>query len=100
MNTDLLVYGASDDLIEVEGTIREEFTANADGERDLLAFSNGVVLEVRYDDDGCWRITPLRHPDLVSIEPAGDPDSDNYSDRATIKGGALWVVHGDEWATV
>lgn len=95
-----IVYGASDDLIEIEGSLREEFNANGDDDRNLFAFDNGVVLEVRYDDDGCWRVTPLRRPDLVDIEPAGDPDSDNYSDRATIRGGVLWVVHGGRWATV
>ena len=87
------IYGASDDLIELDGGIREELNP-LDSERpDLLAFSDGTVLRIRYDDEGCWRIeriiegsAPYRH------KPATDPD-DDYSDRAELDG-VLWVVHG------
>ncbi len=92
----LTVYGASDDLIEVEGDIREEFPAT--GEDDLLALSNGVVLHVTYTDHGIWRIAPLAGGSRVTIDFAPTDDEDNYTDRATITERVSWVVHGTGWA--
>lgn len=92
------IYGASDDLIEVEGDVREEFPYINDEDGDLFAFSNGVVLRVRYTSDGLWRIDKLASGDKVAIDSAGDPESDNYSDRATIDDDVFWVVQGGPWA--
>ena len=96
------VYGASDDLIEVEGDIREEFTPH--GDNAYLAFSNGIVIHVEYTRSGIWRITPVvsivsgqLHPPL-SIVQAPEDDEENYSDRATIDGTIEWVVLGSGWA--
>lgn len=94
-------YGSSDDLIEIDGDIREEFTAAFDGEDNLLAFSCGVVLRIRYSDQGIWRIAVVHEeePGLVEIVQAPEDDEDNYSDVATVHGGTMvpltWVVHGD-----
>ena len=95
----LTIYGASDDLIEVEGDITEEFPAITD-ESSLLAFSDGTLLRVRYDEDGLWRITPLaKGTATLSITPATDPDSANYSDRATLEGAEFtWVAHASAYA--
>lgn len=94
--TTVTVYGASDDLIEVEGTIDEEFSVGADG--NLLAFSDGTVLRIQHTD--VWRITPVVVPDqgLLSIVQCPENDEDNYSDRATLTGNILWVVLGSEIA--
>lgn len=93
----ITVYGASDDLIEVEGQVREEFTAVRDGEPNYLGFSCGVVLSVVYDQDGFWRIRALAGAEHVSITPGTDEDTD-YSDRALIDADVSWVVHGASWA--
>lgn len=92
----VLVYGASDDLIEIEGDITEEFSAyDFDGH---LAFSNGVVLSARYDDDGMWRFAPVRGADKVKIEYAsGEEGKDDdgypaYSDKVMVTGETLWVA--------
>lgn len=98
---EITVNGASDDLIEIGGAIREEFTLKEDEEGDLLAFSNGVVLRIRYTNDGVWRIEPLasRPGDELDIVPAVGEDDDNYSDEATfLVDGKVWVVHGTEMA--
>lgn len=99
-NPGLMVYGASDDLIEVEGCIREEFTATeqAEEEGDLLAFSTGVVLRVRYAENGVWRITPVAEADGVTITQAPEDDEANYSDRAFLRQPVAWVVHGTGYA--
>lgn len=90
------VYGASDDLIEIEGAIREEFTYENEADGDLIALSEGTVLRVRYDRDGVWRITPVATGQaVVTITPAVSGDDDNYSDRAEVAGDVRWVVHAD-----
>ena len=97
------IYGASDDLIEVDGQVSEEFNPR-DGEPAYLAFSNGVVLKVIYDDEGLWRIQPRAGAEQVRIDFAigGDAErredgSSGYSDRATIDGDVAWVVFGDRF---
>jgi hypothetical protein len=98
----ITVYGASDDLIEIEGDIVEEFPYrlgdNADDEGDLVAFSNGTILKIRYTNDGIWRITTVvRGAGDIDIVQAPEDDDRNYTDRATVSG-AMWVVHGIGWA--
>ena len=92
------VYGCSDDLIELDGAIYDEFDAY---DRDShLKFDNGAVLAVAYDrdGDGIWRIeNPREHPS-VTITRCEDrdgytgPDGDIYSDLATVTG-ATSVKH-------
>ncbi len=43
------VYGASDDLVEIEGDIRDELYAS-DNNPAHLAFSDGTVLSVEYSE--------------------------------------------------
>lgn len=55
------VCGASDDLIEVEGALNEEFGASSgeDTSVSFVGFSDGTVLRVAYGEngEGFWRIT-------------------------------------------
>lgn len=90
----VIVYGASDDLIEVEGDIREEFSPERDDEPTYLAFSNGTVLSVVYDRHGKWRIHPVAGNENVSIEFAPENEDDGYSDIATVNGYVTWAVCG------
>ena len=91
----VIVYGASDDLIEIEGDISEEISPN-DESPAKLAFSDGTVLSVVYDADGCWRVTRVvaGTATMEKVEAEG-PDSKNYSDRVTLTGDIKWVVAGN-----
>jgi hypothetical protein len=97
MTESITVYGASDDLIEVEGALRQEFTYQNDDDGDLLTFGDGTALSVRYDSHGMWRITRLviGSSEMTKTE-ATDPD-DDYSDRVTLTApaglGLGWVSH-------
>lgn len=95
----ITVYGASDDLIEVEGDISEEFTYQSTGsEGDYLAFSDGTILRIVATDecDGMWRITPIvTGPGFQGITQA-TTEGTEYSDFAKVE--ALWVVHGTGYA--
>lgn len=92
------VYGASDDLIEVEGYLNDEFPCPKDDEdrdRALLAFSTGVVLEVEYGNEGIWRIRQLAgQSDQVILDPNPPEDGERYSDVAWLREPAEWVVLG------
>lgn len=99
------IYGASDDLIEVGGDIYEEFTANRDDKANLLAFSDGTLLEVTYTDTGIWRINALSQNTstrLVKEEATADEGNREdgtpaYSDLVTLDGWLAWVVFGDSF---
>ena len=91
------IYGASDDLIEVDGDITEEFNA-IEQHPYYLGFSTGVVLCIEYGTDGIWHIRPKAGKDKVHIEfETSDGEGDSYSDRATITEPVEWVVCGHEW---
>jgi hypothetical protein len=93
------IYGASDDLIEVDGAIEEEFAARMDGAA-LVTCSDGTALRVVYDDDGIWRVTPVARGagDLVVTQCAATDD--DYTDRATITADHItWVACGHAIAT-
>lgn len=100
----IVVTGYSDDLIEVEGVLREEFPyQDTDGdEGDLVAFSDGTVLRIRYTNegaDGIWRITPVAlGTAALDLDQCPATDPDRYSDRMALTFPAddppRWVVHG------
>lgn len=95
----ITIYGASDDLIEIDGSIREEFPYNGHDGGALIAISDGTLLRIQYTHDGVWRITPLVYGSAPYTKVEADgADSDNYSDRVTLTGEIKWLVVGEEWA--
>lgn len=87
------IYGASDDLIEVEGSVREEFSAN--DEQNYLAFSDGTLLSVRYDREGFWRINRLREGSAAYDKREGADADHDYSDVVTLTAERFeFVLHG------
>jgi hypothetical protein len=79
----ITIYGASDDLVEVEGDIVEEFNPYDGDEPSYLAASDGTMLRITYD--GMWHVAVPQTGagTKVHIEPATDEDS-NYSDKVTL----------------
>jgi len=89
------LYGASDDLIEIEGDLEEEFYLINDDHGDIFAFSDGTLVRVQYTRDGIWSIQVLTEGTARSnIDRADGADEENYSDRLTLKGEIRWVVQG------
>jgi hypothetical protein len=90
------IYGASDDLIEIEGDIREKFNFY-DEEKVLIATSDGTLLKMWYDDDGIWRIQHL----FGNIDKFSKTDGDvvkDTNDIVTISQTIDWIVLGKEVA--
>lgn len=86
------VYGASDDLIEVDGrSLRSEFYHYSDERPSTLEFSDGTVLSVRYNEDGCWEVRPqVEGTAYHSHVPYTDPEG-NYSDVVQLREPLMWV---------
>lgn len=91
------VYGSSDDLIEIDGDIIEEFTDYDAEENPLfLAFSDGTLLSIKHVD-GVWRICPMHLGNSKFIKHEADPDED--TDKVQLLGGNIeWVVFGKKTA--
>ncbi|MCP5065128.1 MAG: hypothetical protein GY946_01055 [bacterium] len=94
------VYGASDDLIEVEGDFRGEFSCY--DEEVILTFSDGTVLTAKYGKPGglggVWLIGVLREGTLFDKRVVcEDPGADVYSDVVKLKPGVAWVYAAQEW---
>lgn len=94
----ITIYGASDDLIEVEGDVTEEFNALAKGLEEgghAIACSDGTLLRIEYTESGVWRIAPVvKGSGELSIVQAPEDDDENYTDKATLSGDIRWVVQG------
>lgn len=103
-----IVHGASDDLIEIDGDIREEFEFLSNGDRDALyiGFSDGTVLQVRYDNQGCWRIertiegrAEYRHEPAVAPNSTARQDgTPGHSDVVRLQGKIAWAIAGEQIA--
>jgi hypothetical protein len=83
-----ILHGRSDDLIEVDGCINEEWTCYLAGE-DTRVRVGDVIFKMWYDDGGRWRIeTASEVPDRysVSIHEPGDciAGVSTHSDAAVI----------------
>lgn len=89
-----VIYGASDDLIELDGEISEEFSHTGE-EPALLAFGDGTLLEVAYDKDGIWRIKRLIEGASKMEREEGSVEKDT-PDRVTLSGADLrWCVQAE-----
>lgn len=60
---DLTISGSSDDLIEIEGVISDEFNYINDPCHMRISSPDGrsVRVTVEFDDEGCWAVA--LHPD-------------------------------------
>ena len=97
--TDTRITGASDDLVELDGAIYDEYDGyDVDH---WLRFDTGAVVVLRYDrdGDGIWRIEDHRpRAGIVTIVRCEDrpgytgTDGPIYADEATVAG-ATSVQH-------
>lgn len=84
------IYGSSDDLIEVEGDIVEEFNPSGDVSYGgvYVGTSTGALLKIRYDGD--WYVKKIFGSGQVV------PHDNGYSDvYEEFSGHVAWVVCGD-----
>lgn len=104
----IVIYGASDDLVEVDGDIPPLEGGGYDKVSSVLV-NGAIVATAEYDNNGIWRITPTETmPDGIEAEhtPAIGPDErrhpgtqySGYSELLRLTG-PIWKVEvpDDEW---
>lgn len=104
MATTIKIYGASDDLIEVEGDFEDEWGAGHD-DAGYVELSTGDVFFVRYEDDGVWRVkhhvvsgkVEVRNDPCPPLNEEGENDDDRYTDECVVHGDIEWVDCWEEW---
>lgn len=89
---EIKIYGHSDHLIEVEGAIKKEFLCSKG--KSNLAFSDGTVLNITYEKDGCWRISRAAIGTAKYEKTDTGDANEDYTDRVTLTGEIKWVVCG------
>lgn len=93
-----IVTGASDDLIELRGDLYEEFNSY-DCNNGAIAFNDGTILNVRYDEDGIWRFNLISKGSLYIKIEQGIVDEDT-NDIVYFKEGLKWCVFSDNMQSV
>lgn len=102
---DVTIYGASDDLIEVEGDVPGCDEYNGENATLLLVGDEGALrVTVRFDEDGNWMVgVAPRDEDtrmlsvIISQQPRMDGEGFGYSARAVVSGvNVVTYERGDE----
>jgi len=98
--SELVIYGGSDDLIETQGAVCDEWN-HYSGPANVTVLVDDAVytrLVMEYDPDGSgeWRVQPTSLGSLVTVvkargEDEGDDDDGcpGYSDKAVVDLGAI-----------
>jgi len=95
-----VVTGASDDLIEINGELCEEFDA-CDLNDGKLAFSDGTLLGAEYDSDGIWRFKVIFKGPCFDHKVEGCMNEDDgTNDEVHFKEGLAWAVFADDMDVV
>lgn len=100
MNHMVQVYGASDDLIELEGDVSEEFSVS--GPYHLL-FSDGTQLRIDYapDNTACWRIEAVsRGTATITHHPGSEDENFHHRDSDVSPYSDLVTLSSDEPLTL
>lgn len=92
------IFGASDDLCEVDGDLSGEWDNCASGEPFYLEFGDGSLVRVQYDrrNDGTWQVERVRQGSgTFAMEYVADSGSEErgegYTDYASLDGDLQWV---------
>ena len=94
------IYGASDDLVEIDGEFSEEIDCYSKAEKGLsIHCSDGTIGKIKYDGD--WRINLIqegllfdkliRSNDENPHEDEDAHDCTSYSDVLIMKEGLEWI---------
>lgn len=93
---EIKIYGASDDLIEVEGpgTLQDE--GNGPG---YVELSTGDVFFVDYEDAGVWNVQHVVKSGEVDVEILRKEEEDDggYTGHAIVGGAIEWFDFWGDW---
>jgi len=89
----LIIYGHSDDCIEIEsGSFRDAFAYNGKG-RDYLHFPCGLVVKCEFDmePDTAWRFKVVANPEAFAVTETDPCEDCDY--RLAINCDATYAMH-------
>ena len=86
------VSGWSDDLVEIDGDWQDEIGSY--GQIVNIEFDDGTEIEVKYDDDGAWKVKVLREGSADHRTERLETNGDYYSDLFTIETGRIMRIKG------
>lgn len=89
MMTTVKIYGASDDLVEIDGTLEEEFSCPRG--RAFLSFSDGTILFIEYNNIGEWKISRMVSGSAEYSHTT--PEGDDYTDKVELTGELRWALY-------
>lgn len=87
----ITISGYSDDIVEVDGDLIEEFAYF--GDPALIACSDGTLLRIDLDTEGVWRLTQVAGG---SASYQHTPGTEDGTDRVVLDGDIRWVVYATE----
>ena len=93
---EIKIFGVSEDFIEIQGDIAEEFMIELSyrPEEQFFAFSDGTILSFLFEHDG-WSISKVRDGTAQYLnQTAGTLLA--KSDAVTLTGDLGWVLKGSE----
>lgn len=90
----LKIYGASDDLVEIEGDTEDEIPCYEQAVE--LLVNDGTRLMAHYGPGGMWRLSVVQTGagTTVTHKPASDPDM-NYTDVVTLENPSVEKLHAE-----
>lgn len=97
------IYGASDDLIELEGDIYDEvdvLSLSKDVDKPIiLTFDDNTKVRITYNNNGIWKIKPLVVGHLFDkIDECLEESDDRYSDCLIMKDGLeSYTTEVEKW---
>jgi len=96
---DTIIYGASDDLIEIEGEIEEEIDCWNKPNGMLLYCSDGTLLNMKYEKS-YWKIRLLKEGKLFNKIEYFDGNHEKHSDVAYLNQGIKFIYFSKDWGKI
>ena len=84
------VSGCSDDLVEIDGDWQDEIGCY--GQTVNIEFDDGTEIEVKYDENGTWKVNVLREGSADHRTERLEKNGDYYSDLFTIETGSIMRI--------
>ena len=85
----ITLYGASDDLIEIEGSMGHEIYYDEKLNENFLLFSTGHLVSIRYNNHGLWKIIAYNKKEdsnylQFATEDTTKPDKPYYPEYSDV----------------
>lgn len=99
---EIRIYGYSDDLIEIEGSIEDEIPFENDPT--LIALSTGTIIQIQHGvgsySELYWTLIPVKLGTAIVSRKVFELSENEYSDVLTITGDIEWLAVIEKHLTI